>query len=230
MKKINLKTLIIILAVLITASFASHRLFLKKTLVNPTMSEQKTEANAPATIGTSTATADPTVKKSDRLAPPLASARARVIKKPFGLKVSPNNSPISPEKFSGYHTDVDFEILAGEENKDVIVSAICSGPLALKKYASGYGGVAVQNCLLDSQNVTIIYGHLKSDSIKPEIDEQIFVGEQIALLGQGYSAQTDGERKHLHLGIHKGKAISLLGYVSNPAELSNWLDALKYLP
>jgi len=50
-----------------------------------------------------------------------------------------------------------------------------------------------------------------------------------AVLGKGYSAQTDGERKHLHLGIHKGTNVNLLGYVQNSQALSQWFDALTLL-
>ncbi|HZZ99469.1 MAG TPA: hypothetical protein VFK07_02035, partial [Candidatus Paceibacterota bacterium] len=50
-------------------------------------------------------------------------------------------------------------------------------------------------------------------------------GDFIGNLGKGYSSQTDGERKHLHLGIHKGSAVDITGYVSSDDLLSNWLDA-----
>jgi hypothetical protein len=59
---------------------------------------------------------------------PISSAAKRITKKPFGLKVSPTDSPVKPERFSGYHTGTDFEILPGEENKDVPIYAICNGP------------------------------------------------------------------------------------------------------
>jgi hypothetical protein len=160
---------------------------------------------------------------------PLDRALDRVTKKPFGIYVSPGHSPVSPEKFSGYHTGADFEILPGEENIDVSVSIVCAGKLLLKKYASGYGGVAVQSCKLEGQDVTIIYGHLRLSSITPIIGDQLKTGDHLGVLGKGYSVETDGERKHLHLGIHKGTAISILGYVQNSTDLSNWLDPLKYL-
>ncbi|MCX6797789.1 MAG: hypothetical protein NTX66_01025 [Candidatus Falkowbacteria bacterium] len=87
-----------------------------------------------------------------------------------------------------------------------------------------------QKCNLNKQTVTIIYGHLKLASIKPALGDQLEAGENFAILGQGYSVETDGERKHLHLGIHKGVSISLLGYVSKSADLSAWLNVLDYLP
>jgi hypothetical protein len=166
--------------------------------------------------------------KNTILASPLSDALTRVTKKTFGLYVSPGHSPISPEKFRGYHTGVDFETFASEQGTDVSVSAVCDGPLLLKKWATGYGGVAVQQCKIDGQNVTVIYGHLKSSSIRPKAHEQIKAGESFAVLGKGFSHETDGERKHLHLGIHKGLSINILGYVQNKTNLAQWLDPLGY--
>lgn len=164
-----------------------------------------------------------------QLALPLSSALERVTKKPFGLYVTPKDSPVNPEKFTGYHTGVDFEILPGEENKDVAIAAVCSGALLIKKSATGYGGLAVESCKLDNQAVTIIYGHLKLSSITLKVGQTVAAGEKIGILGQGYSNETSGERKHLHLGIHKSATINLLGYVPDKKLLSGWLNALDYL-
>jgi murein DD-endopeptidase MepM/ murein hydrolase activator NlpD len=163
----------------------------------------------------------------DNIAEPIKDAKTRVTKKPFGLKVSPTNSPVKPEKFSGYHTGVDFETTAAEKNSAVPVYAFCDGSLLVKKWASGYGGVAVEKCRLNGQDVTVVYGHLKLSSISAKIGAKLMAGGQIAILGKGYSVETDGERKHLHLGVHKGTAINILGYVNNKAALKDWLDALK---
>ncbi|MDD5290486.1 MAG: M23 family metallopeptidase, partial [Patescibacteria group bacterium] len=134
-----------------------------------------------------------------------------------------------PEKFSGYHTGVDLETTPAEQNIDVPIFAVCSGQLLLKEWASGYGGVAVQKCEINNQTVTVIYGHLKLASIQTKINQELAAGEQIGVLGQGYSTETDGERKHLHLGIHLGATINILGYVQKESELSQWLDPAKYL-
>lgn len=160
---------------------------------------------------------------------PINNARARVTKKPFGIKVSPDNSPVSPEKFEGYHTGVDFEIFAGEENADISIYAICTGPLTFKNHAKGYGGVAVQQCILDNNDVIVIYGHLKLSSISANLNQTLNQGQQIGILGQGYSKETDGERKHLHLGIRNGTVINLLGYVRDPDRLDEWIDVLTML-
>ncbi len=162
------------------------------------------------------------------LARPLTRALERITKKPFGLKISPHDSPVSPERFAGYHTGVDFETFVSEQNEEVKVQAVCAGPIILKKYAAGYGGVAVQSCQLSGQAVTVIYGHLKLASVV-KVKSELKAGEEIGILGKGYSAETDNERKHLHLGIHKGPVVSLLGYVKTKAELDKWLDAAEYL-
>lgn len=160
---------------------------------------------------------------------PIKDAKAIVTKKPFAIKISPTNSPISPEKFSGYHTGVDFETTVDEQDKDIFIYAICDGNLLLKKQATGYGGVVVQECNLNGEVVTVIYGHLKLESINQEIGTKLISGTQIGILGKGYSTETSGERKHLHLGIHKGTSINILGYVQNEIDLRDWIDVLKFL-
>ncbi len=166
------------------------------------------------------------------LTAPLSSARERVTKKPFGIKISPQDSPVSPEKFSGYHTGVDFEILPGEEELEIPVAAICSGPIIFKSASvSGYGGVMAQRCELEEETVTVIYGHLKFSTDTPKVDSPLEAGETLAILGKGYSSETDGERKHLHLGIYKGGQGSyLLGYVKSESALSAWFNILDFLP
>lgn len=160
---------------------------------------------------------------------PIANALARVSKKPFGLKVSPSNSPVSPERFAGYHTGVDFETTEAEQNTAVPIYAICSGQLSVKKQASGYGGVAVQSCEINKQVVTVVYGHLQLASISAQVGQELKAGDVLGILGKGYSSETDGERKHLHLSIHLGQQLVFLGYVQQEVDLSAWLDPLDLL-
>jgi murein DD-endopeptidase MepM/ murein hydrolase activator NlpD len=160
---------------------------------------------------------------------PLPDALQRITKKPFGIYITPQTSPVQPERFKGYHTGVDFETYPNEQTVDVPVSAVCDGKLLIKKWASGYGGVAVQSCALQGQPVTIIYGHLRLSSIIPNIGSTIKAGDKIAVLGTGYNHETDGERRHLHLGIHKGTSINILGYVQSKDQLNNWVDLRKLL-
>ena len=160
---------------------------------------------------------------------PLDDALSRVTKKPFGIYITPKNSPVSPEKFTGWHTGADFEIFPGEENKDISVFAICAGKLLVKEFGRGYGGMLVQACDINNQPVTVIYGHLKLESIELKIGDDLTVGSVIGILGRGYTSETDYERKHLHLGIHKGSMINTRGDVATESELSNWVDPISVL-
>lgn len=171
----------------------------------------------------------PGENKNQDFLPPLDRAKERVTKKYFGLFVTPQNSPVQPEKFRGYHTGTDFEIFPGEENIDVTVKAVCSGNLLMKKTATGYGGVAVESCNLNSEPITVVYGHLKLSSMSYNIGDKINAGDTLGILGRGYSVETSGERKHLHLGVYKGTAVNILGYVQNQSELSGWLDPCLYV-
>jgi hypothetical protein len=155
---------------------------------------------------------------------PLGRAGERITKKKFGQFITPQNSPVQPERFSGYHTGVDFEIFPEESNVDVVVKAVCDGKLLTARTASGYGGIAVQSCELDGGPVTIIYGHLNIASVKFKTGDEIKAGDTLVFLGAAYSSQTDGERKHLHLGIHKGSAVDIQGYVNSKSELEGWVN------
>ena len=57
--------------------------------------------------------------------------------------------------------------------------------------------------MLDGQSVTVLYGHLDMESITLAIGDELDEGDNIGLLGAGMTEKTDGERKHLHLSIHK---------------------------
>lgn len=166
----------------------------------------------------------PTAQDSSGFQPPLDRASERVTKKPFGIYITPKTSPVQPERFQGFHTGTDFEIFPEKLDADVLVRAICSGKIAVKRIASGYGGVLVQNCELNNQPATVIYGHLKLASIAKNAGDTLGAGDEIGILGKTYSSETDSERSHLHLGIHKGSAINILGYVQSQSELSGWID------
>ncbi|MFC1730930.1 M23 family metallopeptidase [candidate division KSB1 bacterium] len=159
----------------------------------------------------------------------IKNAMQRVTKKPFGIYVNPSNSPVSPEKFAGYHTGVDFETFGYEQDTDVEIFAFCGGELVLKRMATGYGGVTIQRCVLDGGDVTVLYGHLDLESIEAELGDGVSEGDKIGILGDGYGEETDGERKHLHLGIHKGKSTNLLGYVQDAKLLSEWIDPMTLI-
>lgn len=160
---------------------------------------------------------------------PLERAGERVTKKPFGIYITPKTSPIQPERFQGYHTGTDFEIFSEESDINVPVHAVCSGKLVSKEYVTGYGGVIVESCDLGNQPITAIYGHLDLSSINAKEGDDLSAGDIVGILGKAYSAETDGERKHLHLGFHKGNAINFLGYVASQGQLSEWIDPCSYV-
>ncbi|MDB4940311.1 MAG: hypothetical protein JWO40_736 [Candidatus Doudnabacteria bacterium] len=157
------------------------------------------------------------------LAEPISNANTRITKKFFGTYVTPKNSPVQPEKFTGYHTGVDFETTAAEKDLAVPISAICDGKIVVSGFVNGYGGVIIQKCVISGADVTVLYGHLNLGSL-PKIGTIEKKGDKIAILGAAQSHDTDGERKHLHLSIHKGTAIEYRGYVQNKNELASWLD------
>ena len=179
---------------------------------------QQTKQTTSGADGKSTTPALPT------FVAPLEPFAERITKKTFGLKVSPGHSPVQPERFSGYHTGIDLETFPDEQTTDVPIVAACEGTLVLRRWVSGYGGVAVETCTINGASVTVIYGHLSFSSITATLSAPLAVGERIGVLGQGRSHETDGERKHLHFGIHRGRALELRGYVQNPAELAAWID------
>jgi hypothetical protein len=198
----------IVIILIITGSVLTINLSRKKSPVNP--AAPVTENNNPAKI----------------LASPIDQADRRVTKKPFGIYITPETSPIQPEKFTGFHTGTDFETFANEATADVPFYAICDGQILQKRTVTGYGGILIQSCTINDQAVTVVYGHIKLSSIAKNIGDNLSASEKIGFLGQP-PTDTAGERKHLHLGIHIGTAINILGYVQKQADLSSWLDWQK---
>src|SRR5438105_13240780 len=75
------------------------------------VSQQASSSQQAATVETSTQISVQTQAPANTISSadiPLENAQTRVTKKFFGTKVSPGNSPVTPERFSGYHTGVDF--------------------------------------------------------------------------------------------------------------------------
>jgi murein DD-endopeptidase MepM/ murein hydrolase activator NlpD len=195
----------------------------KKTACDTERTAFNVDSLAYQIIGT--VTLQSPAKLSAQLSLPIDNALSRITKKPFGIYITPKTSPVQPEKFTGYHTGTDFETFASEADSVVSVKAAAVGKVIYRKWVSGYGGVMIQSAEINGQPVTILYGHLALDSITVQVGDSLTIGETIGHLGKGYSHDTDGERKHLHLGIHKGGQVVLLGYVTKPGDLSQWLDA-----
>lgn len=163
---------------------------------------------------------------SVKLVPPIAEFTSRITKKSFGTHVTPQDSPVSPEKFSGYHTGVDVEY--GDVTSDVPVQAIASGRVVTSRTASGYGGVVAIEHDINDTKIVAVYGHLDPASLVGN-GVEVAAGQQIGILGEGFTPETDGERKHLHFAVRADATVSLLGYVPAKADLSAWLDPMQFI-
>ena len=151
----------------------------------------------------------------------------RVTKKPFGILIDPKTSPVQPERFRGYHTGTDFEIFPDEEDTAVEIFSICRGKVRFTGWVKGYGGVLIQDCTYENEQVTVLYGHLQIDSVSLRPGAVLSKGTKIGNLGKGFSIETDGERKHLHLAIHRGTKLEYRGYVQKEEDLSQWIDPFQ---
>lgn len=162
---------------------------------------------------------------SQLLTEPVVNFHDRVTKKPFGIYITPTTSPIQPEKFSGYHTGVDVEFTDTEG--EVLVVAIADGEVIVSRRVNGYGGVSIVRHEINDENILTLYGHLDPSSLTTA-GEFVQAGEQIGHLGKGGTSETDGERKHLHIGMLRGNSVSYLGYVATEEALKGWYDPMDF--
>lgn len=163
---------------------------------------------------------------------PIENGAKRATPLHFGMYVTPDpaTNPISPpERFVGYHVATDFEIKPSEADKEIAVYAVCTGTGTYAGFAGGYGGLITQECMLNDEKVTMIYGHLDLKSL-PKQGTLLTKGEKIAILGAARSTDTDGNRKHLHFGIHKGWGSNYHGYAESAAEVKEFIDPMTVLP
>ena len=137
----------------------------------------------------------------------------RITKKPFGVFITPESSPVAPERFRGFHTGIDFELISGENASAVGVYALCKGEILSAASIDGYGGVIVQSCSINGDPVTVLYGHLSTSSFAVQQGDSVQANDLLGHLGKGFSRETDGERPHLHLAVHKGSSLGFRGYV-----------------
>lgn len=163
---------------------------------------------------------------------PLEHATNRPTPLHFGLHVTPDpaDNPIDPpERFTGYHVATDYEVSADELDTPTPVYGICRGKVVYSGFAEGYGGLLIQRCTLDGEPISVIYGHLSRTGL---LEDGVTVksGQQIGYLADAHSTDSDGNRKHLHLGIHKGKALDMRGYVQTEAEIAEYVDPATVLP
>jgi murein DD-endopeptidase MepM/ murein hydrolase activator NlpD len=182
-------------------------------------------SNTPSTVPTNQAVAN----KSPLVVLPISNFYARVTNKRFGQYITPQNSPVQPEHFQGYHTGVDAESTPAEQNIDVSVFSVADGTVVYRGYVSGYGGVVIVQINIDHQNLLAIYGHVRLSSVSVKRSSHVTAGQQLAVLGTGYSTEAAGERKHLHFALLKGSTINFRGYVQQSSELAHWLDPITWL-
>jgi murein DD-endopeptidase MepM/ murein hydrolase activator NlpD len=168
---------------------------------------------------------------ASEFAMPMENADDRPTPLHFGLYVTPDpeQNPIDPpERFTGFHAALDFEVEKDELEQETPVFAICDGNVLRSEWAEGYGGVLVQSCVHEGEDITVLYGHLDPKSLMAK-DTPAKKGERIGILAPARTYESDGNRKHLHLGIHKGKDVSMLGYVQEEQELTEFLDPAEVL-
>jgi len=159
---------------------------------------------------------------------PMAYFFNRITKKPFGIYITPKTSPIQSEKFSGYHAGADAETTSAEKDVDVPIYAIATGTVVFAGHVNGYGGVIIIKHVLGIEHILSLYGHVRIASFTVAVGSIVKPGVKIAVLGTGYSTETDGERKHLHFGIIKGNTIDYKGYVTAKSDLSSWVDPVMW--
>ncbi|TSC72640.1 MAG: metalloendopeptidase-like membrane protein [Parcubacteria group bacterium Gr01-1014_38] len=162
-------------------------------------------------------------EKTSALVLPTRDFFAAVTKKPFGIFVTPETSPVQPERFRGYHTAADAELPA---NTPVV--AIADGTVTRSGIVSGYGGLVAVLHEVDAERLVGIYGHLDPGTLPPR-GTRVRAGQRVGVLGEGFTRETDGERPHLHFGLYRGPDANVAGYVSREERLSAWHDPVAFL-
>lgn len=165
-----------------------------------------------------------TKKKQAAYITPVDEFKSRITKKKFGTYITPANSPVQPERFSGYHTGVDVEY--DDIISDTPVRALTSGTVTFSGVIDGYGGVLLITHTIKGAPRTVVYGHLDPSSL-PTNGSAVKKSQKIGVLGANKSSETDGERKHLHFAILSDTRQDFLGYVQSEGELSAWLNPLS---
>ena len=212
--------LIILLVVLLISLYFIYIKYLKVKPITPVNNLPAAVSPVPISISNSEPSLNDNV-----LQEPVKDFRTRITKKPFGIYITPANSPIQPEKYTGYHAGVDAEY--DDISEDTPVYAVSDGIVEYSGTVGGYGGVLVIREKINSDEILCLYGHLASSSLT-EKGKTVKKGEIIGRLGNSYSEETSGERKHLHFAILKGTNIDYRGYVQNKEELNIWYDPLDY--
>lgn len=144
--------------------------------------------------------------------------------KVFGQYIAPD----AGDRFSGYHTGDDVEV--DDINASAAVYAITGGTMIRRQTVPGYGGVVILKFSNNDITYHALYGHLDLDSVGIAVGEQVVAGQQLGLLGEDKSADTDGERKHLHFAIYPYTGTEqFAGYVDTEADIAKWIDPAAFL-
>lgn len=140
----------------------------------------------------------------------------------------PNNG--FKNQFTGYHAAVDVEFTdAASAGRPVAVNAVADGTVVYVGSIDGYGGLIIIRH--DGPDpVTSLYGHLRLSDRTVQTGQRVATGHRLAYLGESFTADTSGARKHLHFGIHRGGAVDVQGYEPTVARLrAEWLDPNEWL-
>ena len=137
-----------------------------------------------------------------------------------------------PNHFFGYHAAQDLETFTNEkqDSNNTPVYFVTSGTILYIGSLSGYGGVILLK--LDGTQDTALYGHVRITNLKYSVGQHVKVDKPTVLtyLGTGFSAETSGERKHLHFGVYKGQDLYFHGHEANKTVLnSRWYNPIDYL-
>ncbi len=163
---------------------------------------------------------------------PIAHYLDRQSYKGFGQLIDANfyigKEQLFPTKYTGYHAGRDLEIFDNEKNADVPIYAVANGKISFAGPISGYGGLILES--LDGENHTALYGHISLANLKVHTGDHVSAGQQLTILGKGFSSETAGERKHLHFAIYKGTDLYYKGYEQSQAAIAaRFEDPTQYL-
>lgn len=136
-------------------------------------------------------------------------------------------------RFLGYHAGDDIEMNVQDMETrglvEVPIFAIADGTVQFVDWVNGYGGVMIIVHEIDGEVISSLYGHVDKDSATVKAGDKVKKGEQIAVLGEGFTEETDGRRMHLHFALWQRDEVKFPGYVDTVEELSGWLDPMKFL-
>lgn len=130
------------------------------------------------------------------------------------------------DRFVGWHSGDDVEFV--DTVKEVPVVAIANGTVTRVDTVGGYGGFLSILFSIDGREIHAIYGHIDLSSTALTVGQAVTKGQFLANLGEGESAETDGERKHLHFGLYEGTDLRVRGYVDTEAELAEWINPSEF--